>query len=84
MHREHQEKRWDALLAVQEQNTKAMQDLTNSTQDIVAAWSAALGAVKVGKVVGGFAKWLGGFAVLGVVFSWISQNVQAISTMVGG
>ena len=79
-HCESEEKRWEHLIVAQERNTKSIEDLTRSTQeltestrDIVLAWNAANGTVKTMAVLGKFVKWLSGFAVVGVIASYISK-----------
>ena len=73
-----QDKRWDQLIQSQEDTNKSIKELVicttelhTSTKDVVEAWNAAEGAVKVGAVVGRFVKWVAGFAVLASALSWI-------------
>jgi hypothetical protein len=47
-----------------EQNLEAIEKLTAATAGIVEAWSTAAGVRR-------FVKWLSGFAILGVVLSWL-------------
>jgi len=68
-----QRKQWDALLTTQRQNTAAITSLTDSTKDLVNVWHAADGTMKSLSALGGLMKWLSGFAIIGVIFSWASK-----------
>jgi len=68
---ENDKKRWDNLINVQERNTQSIKELTESTGDLISAWQAATGTVKMMSAIGGFIKWLGGFAILGTLINWI-------------
>lgn len=75
--------RWDHLITVQENTTKSVNDLTTavsaqveSTKDIIDAWNAANGAIKVGRTVSRFLKWLSGFAFIGVGAVWLLDYLQ--------
>ena len=72
-HAEAEQERWDKLLSAQEKNNEAIREIAESTRDIVDAWQATSGAIKVGKSVGRFVKWVGGFAIIGVIAQWLSH-----------
>jgi hypothetical protein len=72
-HSEAEQERWDKLLSAQEKNNEAIREIAESTRDIVDAWQATSGAIKVGKSVGRFVKWVGGFAIIGVIAQWLSH-----------
>jgi hypothetical protein len=71
LHRLEETARWNHILTTQEQNTESIKDLITSTQDLLGAWRAANGAVKIGAAISKFIKWIGSFAVLGIVGAWI-------------
>ena len=75
--------RWDKFIVVQETNTKVMGELTttmaaqvDATKDILEAWEAANGAIKVGGWLVSFLKWCSGLAVIGVGASWILDHLK--------
>ena len=70
-HIEDDKKRWDNFFIAQERNTQSITNLTESTRDLISAWEAATGTVKTMSAIGGFVKWLGGFAILGTLIKWI-------------
>lgn len=72
-HREEQRKQWDSLLNMQRKNTEAITQLTDSTKDLVNVWQAADGTMKSLSALGRFVKWLSGFAVIGVIASYVSK-----------
>ena len=72
-HREEEQVRWGNLLNSQETNTRAIQELTDSTRDLVTVWKAADGTMKAASALGKFVKWLSGFAIVGVVVKWASD-----------
>jgi len=78
-----EDKRWDRFIATQESNTETIKELVQSnkelnesTRDIVNVWKAADGTMKTMSALGGFFKWLSGFAVLSVAFKWIADHVK--------
>ena len=73
-HCDEEDRRWGQLITVQEYNTFAIKELTESTRDLIRAWQAANGTVKVMSVVGRFVKWLAGFAVVGTVVKWFIDH----------
>jgi len=72
-HAEEEQVRWDRLLDAQEKNNEAITIIAESTKDIVDAWQATSGAIKVGKNLGRFIKWASGFALVAVCLQWVSQ-----------
>lgn len=72
-HLDEHRKQWDTLLTTQRQNTEDISSLTDSTKDLVNVWHAADGTMKSLSALGGFMKWLSGFAILGVIISWVSK-----------
>lgn len=76
-----EENRWNKVITAQEQNTKCIQELTQSTKeltestrDIVSAWNAANGTVKTMSALGRFVKWLSGFAFVGAFLTWLFKQ----------
>lgn len=70
-HRLGETARWNQILTTQEQNTAAIKGLITSTEDLLGAWRAATGVVKMGAAISKFVKWVGSFAVLGVMGAWL-------------
>ena len=75
--------RWKDLLAAQEKlltcqqrNTEDIEKLVASTQNVVDAWKAANGAVKVAGALGKFVKWLSSLAVVGVGIVWVIAKID--------
>jgi hypothetical protein len=68
--------RWNHILVAQEQNTDSIKNLITSTEDLLGAWRAANGAVKVGAAISKFVKWVGSFAVLAAIGAWIIDVVD--------
>jgi hypothetical protein len=68
--------RWNHVLVAQEQNTDSIKNLITSTEDLLGAWRAANGAVKVGAAISKFVKWVGSFAVLAAIGAWIIDVVD--------
>lgn len=54
---------------------KAIEDLTKSTSNLVEAWDNGQSVLKVGALLGRFAKWLTTLAVLGAAFKWLFDRV---------
>lgn len=80
-YREEEAERWDHLLTsqaenakAQAENTKAIHELAESSRDLLNAWEAATGTVKVLSAFGKFIKWLSGFAFIGAFFAWLVQH----------
>ena len=67
--------RFGQLIEAQETNTKCIKDLTDSTKDMIETWNAADGTVKTLSALGKFVRWLGGFAVLGVIGTWLMDKL---------
>ena len=72
----------ETMMASQQRNTldierliTSTQKLHESTQDVVDAWRAANGAVKVASAIGKFFKWLSGFGILGLGLLWVYENL---------
>jgi len=70
----------DHIINSQAENTLAINKLAGSldksiksTKDLIDAWVAAQGAIKVGKAAGTFVRWLSGFAVIGFFFVWLDE-----------
>ena len=76
MHVEAENDRWLHLINLQEQNAKSITALAESTKDLVEAWKAADGAIKVGAAFGRFVKWLTGIAIVGIGVSWLIEKVS--------
>ena len=68
--------KWEALLDAQQNNTASINSLVESTKGLVDAWQAANGVVKLGAAIGSFAKWVGGIAVLGTLFTFMADKVK--------
>ena len=89
-HVEEEDVRWNHLITMQEQNTTAINSLTvavtrqaestdrqaESTKDIVEAWEAANGAVKVGGWIFKFLRWCSGVAVIGVGAAYVLEHLK--------
>lgn len=75
MHVEEENNRWDQLITITEKNSDSIHELAISTRDIVDAWKAADGAIKVGVTVGKFVKWLTSLAVIGVAITWLFNRI---------
>lgn len=73
-YREEESERWDHLLKSQEANAVAINRLAESSSDLLSAWEAATGTVKVLSAIGKFIKWLSGFAIIGAFITWIVQH----------
>lgn len=77
-HVANEDMRWQHLIEMQEGNTNAIHELTvaithqsEATKDMVAAWNAANGAVKVGAAVGRFIQWASSMAIIGAAAVWM-------------
>lgn len=82
-------KRWsdlissqETMLVAQQHNTQNIDKLTvstenlkESTKDIVEAWGAANGAIKVANAIGKFFKWLSGFSIIGFILVWVYEHM---------
>jgi len=75
-HKKEEYERWERLMKITEANAKAIRDLSESTKDLISAWRAATGAVKVGSALGNFIKWLSGFAVVGAAIAWLIKHLN--------
>lgn len=73
-HREEENERWIHLLESQEKNALAINNLADSSRDLLEAWQAATGTVKVLSAIGKFIKWLSGFAIIGAFITWCVQH----------
>lgn len=74
--------RWENFMKSQEENSRAIKDLSKSTEelskstaDIIEAWDAVTGTAKVMVGLGKFVKWLSGFAFLGGLFTWCYDHL---------
>lgn len=81
VYREEEAEKWDhylrsltQLAEAQSENTKAINDLTVNTKELLSAWQAAMGTVRTLSAVGKFFKWLGSFAIIGVFFTWFMEH----------
>ncbi len=70
----------DHIINSQHENTQATNKLAESldksiksTKDLIDAWVAAQGAIKVGRAAGSFVKWLSGFAIIGLFIVWLDE-----------
>lgn len=54
-----------------EKNMEAIAHLTQSTQGVVDAWSAASSFQR-------FVKWLSGFALIGIAITWFSDKISGL------
>lgn len=70
-YREEEAERWDHLLMSQAENARAISDMAEASRDMLTAWEAATGAVKVLSAFGKFIKWLGTFTFIGAFFTWL-------------
>jgi hypothetical protein len=68
--------RWNHVLTSQEHNTDSIKELISSTEDLLSAWEAANGVVKVGVTISKFVKWVGSFAVLVAIFAWFTDPMD--------
>lgn len=73
-HCDRENTQWGHLIQLQEQNAEAIFKLTESTQGLVEAWEATSGAIKVGKVLSSFVKWLLTISVIGGFVAWILEK----------
>lgn len=71
-----EDERWNHVISLQEANTTAITELSESTRDLVAVWKAADGTMKTASAIGKFVKWLGGFAVVGVAIKWVFEHLK--------
>ena len=71
MNRAKEDERWNQMLHTQEVTAQNVKELTESTKDLLAAWDAANGAVKVLAALGAAAKWAGSFTILGGFVAWL-------------
>ena len=70
-------KRHTEFVAVQKANTAAITLLVGKTSDMVEAWDAANGAIKVANTIGKMLKWVGGIvaAVLAIIAVYHGDKV---------
>lgn len=61
-------------LELLQENRSQIDDICSSTRDLLAAWETMGGAIKFGVAVGGFLKWLAGFAIVGAAINWFSDH----------
>lgn len=62
------------FLECHEKTQEGLQQLSYDTQDLLNAWHAAEGAVKVSVALGKVFKWLSGFAIVGAMLTWIIEH----------
>ena len=67
--RRNDDTRWEHMVEAQQQNTLAINQLTDSTRQLVEAWQTT-------SSLGRFAKWLSGFAVLGGIVAWLTDHIK--------
>ena len=73
-HEEDERAKYDCLLETLNANTAAINRTEESTKDMVAAWEAAQGAVKVAAAMGTLFKFLAGLAFVGGFFTWLASH----------
>lgn len=74
-HEAEEKQKYDKLLTMQSENAAAINRLADATHEVVEAWKAAQGALKVGALLGRFMKWLTSLAVIGGAVTWAVQHV---------
>lgn len=65
----------DQLVEMQEENRKGIRHIKDSSADLLSAWQAANGAIRVGVTLSKFIKWLGSVAVVGVIINWAVEKI---------
>jgi len=80
-HIENDNARWKRILEMHEESLNADAEvragqakIIEQTSDIVDAWQAAEGAVKVARAIGLFVKWLSGFSVIAAIITYVMQH----------
>ena len=61
----------DTLITTQETNTKAINELTESTGDLIKAWEDGKAVIRVGGLLARFLKWAASISVVGVAITWL-------------
>lgn len=72
-HREEQLKQWKTIIHSQEENTRAISSLNESTKDLINVWRAAEGTMSSLSAIGRFMKWLSGFAIISVIIGYFTK-----------
>lgn len=67
-----------AIDEIREENRAAIAQIRNDTRELIEAWQAAEGAVKVAGVLGAFVKWLSGVAVIGWLVVEMGKHIDKI------
>lgn len=73
-HEAEEQNKHEQLIAAQQANTAAIKQLSDDTKELLNAWTAAQGAVKVGTAMGRVFRWLSGLAVLGGFLTWLANH----------
>ena len=83
LHVQEEQERWGHLITVQESNTRVVSELAiavtaqaEATKDMIEAWNAAHGALKVGGWLIDFIKWCSGIAVVGVGAAYVMSHLK--------
>lgn len=58
------------------ENTEKLEALSRDSQDLILAWHAASGAVKVAAALGHAFKWLSGLAIIGWVITEMTKSIK--------
>lgn len=58
------------------ENTEKLETLSKDSRDLIDAWRAANGAVKVAAALGNAFKWLSGLAIIGWVITEMTKNIK--------
>ena len=76
-HERAETKRHTEFISTQKANTAAITLLASKTSDMVEAWDAANGAIKVANTIGKMLKWVGGIvaAVLAIIAVYHGDKV---------
>lgn len=62
------------ITKAQEENTKAIKQLTKNTAELVETWNSAQSVVRAGSVLGRFGKWLASIAIIGAAYNWLINH----------
>ena len=71
-----EEKRWENLIASQEENTASIKELIACTHELHASTKGVVDAWNTGVNAGKFVRWLSGFAVLAGLGAWFSDHLN--------
>ncbi len=67
------------IMDKQRELVDAVHRLSSETIGLREAWKATQGTIKVGRVIGGFLKWVGGFGIVVAVVAWLSNATKHIN-----